>query len=490
MRPTARILILLYFAACASTPSIQLPVIGVDTPSDWSATDPVVSDSVRMAPHDDLDTDGEADQSGLAWWHDLGDSTLGRVIEEGLQNNLDLTAAAHRMDMVLAQARIAGAAAAPQVALGADVGRARRNFIGFPIGGGDGGVAASTTTSFAANLLVSWEIDLWGRLRASQAAALADVGAAQSDLTAAHLSLSAQIAHLYFAVIEARHQLELARSTAASQQQSAEQIEERYDRGLRTSLDLRLARSSAASARAAVAVRRIQFDATTRQLEALLGRYPAASLTVTQDLPRLDGHVPVGLPADLVSRRPDLAAGERRLVAAHLRTKQARRALLPRISLTASSGRSSDALGDLLDGDYSVWNLVTNLSQPLFQGGRLRAQVGLAESSAAAAHADYVSLALRAFSEVEAALVRASALADQESALQIAADEARAAEQLADERYARGLANYIALLESQRRAFEAQSQLLSVRRQRLDARIDLYVALGGGFALASSSSSI
>ena len=200
--------------------------------------------------------------------------------------------------------------------------------------------------------------------------------------------------------------------------------------------------------------------------------------------------MPVGLPAELIQRRPDLAAGERRLTAAELRIDEARRSLLPRISLTASGGRSSAALSDLLDGDYSVWNLVTNISQPLLQGGRLRAQVELASSSADVARAEYAAVALRAFAEVEDALSQEVALGEQQIAMQVAVKEAAAAERLAGERYARGLSDYIALLESQRRAFEARSQLLNIRRQRLDARIDLYVALGGGFAVPKSSSSI
>ena len=455
----------------------QHPPIDMATPVAWTAQQTL---STTMALTDTALADSLAVSS---WWQDLGDSTLARVIEEGLTGNHDLAAATHRIDMVVAQARIVGAASQPQVAVSADGNRSRRNFIGFPIGPAVGGVVA-------ASLLVSWEVDLWGRMRAGQKAALADVGAAQADLAGAHLSLAAQIAHLYFAVIEGQHQLDLAASTVTSQERSARQIEDRYNRGLRTSLDLRLARSSAASARAAAVARRVQLDGSTRQLEILLGRYPAATFSAARDLPQIAAPVPVGLPAELLARRPDLAAGERRLTAAELRIDEARRSLLPRISLTASGGRSSEALGDLLDGDYSVWNLVTNISQPLLQGGRLRAQVELASSHAEATRAEYAAVALRAFAEVESTLAREAALVEQQIAMQVAVDEAGAAERLADERYARGLSDYIALLESQRRAFEARSQLLSIRRQRLDARIDLYVALGGGFGVPESSSSI
>lgn len=459
---------------CATVPVPDHPTIGITLPEDWTSPEATSTEDSDSA-------------SRRNWWEEMGDSTLTQLVVEGLQQNRDLMAASERVLAVAAQAKMSGASRLPHVSAGTGVSRSRRNFIGFPIGGAGAGVVASTTTTYNADLLVSWELDLWGRMRAGHTAALADVAAAQADLAGARLSIAAQLARLYFGLIEAHNQLDLALATAASLQQTAQQIEDRYQRGLRTSLDLRLARSSAATAQAVVTVRRAQLDATTRQLEVMLGRYPAAALKTSRDLPPLVDAIPAGLPVDLVSRRPDLAAGERRLVAADLRVNEARRALLPRISLTASGGRSSDALADLLDGDYSVWNLVSNLSQPLFQGGRLRAQVERAAAGRDAALAEYAAAALRAFSEVETALTRERLLTRQEAQTHIAATEARAAEQVATERYNRGLSSYIALLESQRRAFDAQSQLLSVRRQRLDARVELHLALGGGFILPNPS---
>ena len=156
--------------------------------------------------------------------------------------------------------------------------------------------------------------------------------------------------------------------------------------------------------------------------------------------------------------------------------------LLPRIILTASGGRASQELGDLLDGDFSVWNLVGNLTVPLFQGGRLRAQVDAAEAGRDAEVARYAQAVLSAFGEVEAALRAGDLLADQEAALAEAARQAVGAERLARARYDRGLLDLLGLLDTQRRTYEVRSQLLAVRRQRLDARVDLHVALGGGFA--------
>ena len=268
---------------------------------------------------------------------------------------------------------------------------------------------------------------------------------------------------------------------------SSERIRERYDRGLRPSLDLRLTLSNLAVAEALLHQRRRQLDAMRRQLELLLGRYPAATVELSRELPPAPPRIPVGLPAELVGRRPDLAAAERRLAASASRLAASRAALYPHIGLTASGGRSSDELNDLLDGDFSVWNLVGNLTLPLFQGGRLRAAVDLAKAGSEQALAIYASSALKAYAEVESTLAAEGFLVQQEQALQEAARQARAARGLAQDRYDTGLTDLITVLESQRRAFEAESQLLAVRRQRLEARIDLHLALGGGFEPIDSS---
>ena len=469
MRPLC--LPVLFLLACASAPKVEYPALDLAQPDQWTAgasEDPV-------ADH---------------WWRDMGAARLDSIVALALEHNYDLKAAGARLAQAQAQARVAGAPLWPQLSATNTGSRRKQNFVGFPIPGQEGQVLTSTSTSFGVNLNASWEVDLWGRLRAGAQAALADAGAAAADFRAARLSLAAQTARAYFAAVEAGRQVELARATVENYRLSAEQIEDRYRRGLRSSLDVRLGRSSLAAAEATLAQRRQQRDAVLRQLELLLGRYPSARIEVGDELPAAGGPVPAGLPADLVGRRPDLVAAERRLAAADRRLAQSQRALLPSISLTGSAGRSSSALSDLLNGDFSVWNLVGNIAQPLLQGGRLRAGVDQAAAAAEQALYNYAQSALRAYGEVEAALHAEGFLADQERALSTAAEEAVAARALAEERYARGLAGLIALLESQRRAFDAESRLLAVRRQRLDTRIDLHLALGGGFTLASQYAEI
>jgi len=450
-------------SGCASAPKLQHPSPGADVPARWTAA---ASDGGPV---------------GSGWWADFSDTRLDALIDEALSRNFELKTVTGRMRAARAQARIVGAPLLPQVSLDFNRTRTRRNFIGFPIPGGDGGVLKTTTTNYGVSTNINWEIDLWGRLSDDKAAALADLQGSQADLYGARASVAGQTAKAWFAAIEAHRQLALARATRDNFQVVNERIENRYARGLRPSLDLRLSRSNVATAEAVVLQRMQQHDSAVRQLEILLGRYPSAELTVADDLPPVPEAVPAGLPADLIARRPDLMLAERRIAAAGARIGAAKKARYPAIRLTGSGGTSTASLTDLLDGDFIVWSLASSLLQPLFQGGRLRAGVDLAEANHEQVLANFAGQALRAYGEVESALVADSLLRQREAALLEASTQAAAARELAESRYHGGLSDVITMLDSQRRAFEAEGQYLAVRRQRLDARVDLYLALGGGF---------
>lgn len=481
---------LVVFAGCASVPRTPAPEPGVELPGTWTAATSGMEEGRSATPAD-------------RWWRSFGDPRLDRLISEAFERNGDLAAAAARIDQAAAQARIAGADALPQVEGSGDGSRRRQNFIGFPIPGGDRQVLSTTSTTVGVSLNVSWEPDLWGRLRAGEAAAVADFEARRADWAGARLSLAGQVTKGWFALLEARAQTRLAEATVENRRLTAERIDRRYQAGLRPPLDLRLALANRASAEALLAQRRQQLDAAQRQLEILAGRYPAAEVggetegsepkggeaadgELTALLPDLEvPSPPVGLPSELLLRRPDLAAGERRLAAAGARVAEARRALYPQLALTGSTGRRSQDLEDLLDSDFSVWSLVGNLLQPIFEGGRLRAAVELSEAQRRELAASYVQSALRALGEVETALAAEGRLEEQVSALTEAAEQSLAARDLAEDRYEAGLSDILAVLESQRQALDAQSRLLTARRQRLDVRVDLHLALGGGFDRAS-----
>lgn len=430
------------------------------------------------------------------WWRTFDDPTLSDLIEESLAGSFDLAAAAARVDAAEARARIAGAALRPQADGSLTTSRTRRNFIGFPIPGGEERVLTSLNTTWGLSLNLSWEVDLWGRLRSARDAVGRDLEAARADLAGAALSLSGQTAKAYFAVLEAREQTALARATLGNRRRNTERVGRRFDAGLVAALDLRLARSEEASAESVLQAQLQALDTLERQLQVLLARYPDRGgnrllRKLPDELPAMfeDGPepVPAGLPAEIVSRRPDLAGAEARLEAAGFRVAEARAALYPGLRLTGSAGRSSEDVEDLLDGDFTVWSIAGSLLQPIFQGGRLRANVDLSRASFEEATALYAGRVLQAFREVETALAAESFLAGRTDALERAAEEARRAQELAEERYRMGLTDYLNVLEAQRRAFDADSRLLQAERQRLDARVDLVLALGGGYSEGHSS---
>ncbi len=443
-------------------------------PVDHSALDVVMPDS--WTARADL-----GDAPDFAWWADFDDPALDNVVRVAFEQNYDLQAAAARLEQAAADSRIAGAGLQPTVQAGLNGSRRKQNFIGFPIPGSEDRVLSTVFANFGVSLDVAWEADLWGRLGSGARAALADLQTRAADLRGAQLSIAGQTVKTWFAIAEAQQQVQLAAASVASFRTTADQVRERFEQGLRPSLDVRLARSNLANAEALQAQRRQQLDASARQIDVLLGRYAAGTVPAPSTLPETPPVIPGGLPAELVSRRPDLVAAERRVAAARQRLHVARVELYPRLSLTGSTGTATSALADLIDGDFGVWSLVGNLLQPVFQGGRLRAGVDRADARAAEELATYANTALQAFAEVETALAAEAFLAERERHLKTAVEQSRAAESLATERYRTGLDDYVTVLESQRLALQTEGDLIAARRQRLENRVDLYLALGGGF---------
>jgi NodT family efflux transporter outer membrane factor (OMF) lipoprotein len=416
------------------------------------------------------------------WWQSFQDPALEDFVTRALERNYNLRATAARLDAAVAQARIAGAPLYPSISGGWRGSGQRQNFIGLPIPGAEGKVLSRTFSSWGISLDISWEADVWGRVAAGRQAALADYDAARADLRGAKLSLVAQTSKAWFAAIEGLQQLDLAERTVSSYSSTAERVRWRYRQGLQSSLDLRLALSSLAGAEALVEQRQEQLERGIRQLEILMGQYPAAALTVVKELPVVPPTPPTGIPSDLISRRPDLVAAERRMFASGARWVQSKRALYPRFSLNGSIGTSSSSTLSIFNGDFFVWSLVGNILQPIFEGGRLRAQIDLDDARTREAAASWANSVLLALSEVESALAAEKYLVEQEQDLAEAAAQSIASLRLAEDRYNSGLESFVTVLEAQRRSLSAESQLLTARRQRLDARVDLHLALGGGFA--------
>jgi multidrug efflux system outer membrane protein len=413
--------------------------------------------------------------SAQAWLHDFQQPQLLALVEEALQHNADLRRAAARLSQAAAEARIAGAEQIPSAELGLDGRRQQISTFGPQSTGG------VRFENYDLQLNLSWEIDLWGQLRDRSAAALAEMEAQQAEFIGARLSIAAQVCKRWFNHMEAQQQVALSEKTTRSYRANLHTIAARFQRGLSSGLELRRMRSQTASAEAELEMRRRTLDRTTRQLESLLGRYPDASLTSTADLPELPLAIPAGLPAELLTRRPDLVAAERRLAAAEATWHSARKQRLPAIRLTASGGRASQDFDNLLNSDFSVWSLGANLTQPIFQGGRIRASIDRSASLREQAAAQYHNTALQAFLEVESTLAAETHLLREYQLLSLAAEQASAAETLAAKRYRDGTSDFLNTLDAQRSAAQARSKRLALRNRLLQNRIDLYLALGGAF---------
>ncbi len=413
------------------------------------------------------------------WWDTFISGELAALLEEAFAGNPDLPAMVARVEVAGANARIAGAKLYPGLSANLDGSRWKQNFIGLPIPGMGDNVLSAQATTYGLSLNTAWEVDLWGGARAGKRAALAETEAALADLEMRQLSLAAQLSKAWVEAVAAAEQLNAAIAAAKSFRETAEKIEERYQRGLRSALEFRLSVNSVETAEALVEARRQQLHQARRQIELLLGRYPAGQIQTAGPLPPVQGVVPAGIPSQMLERRPDLAAAERRLAAADQRLWESRAALFPQIRLTAVSGTSTDKLKDLLDTGFGVWTLAGNLAQPLLQGGRLRAGVDLSKARTREAAAVYAGAVLQAFSEVESALASETFLAERERHLQAAAAESKAALALANRRYESGLEELISVLESQRRSLSDAIEAIDIHRARLQNRIDLYLALGG-----------
>ena len=336
-----------------------------------------------------------------------------------------------------------------------------------------------TDPTYGLGVDASWTADLWGRVQAAIDAADADLVASEADLASLRLALAAQTAIAWTDLNEALAQERLAIATLEARDRIVTLTERRFSRGLSSALDVRLARSARATAEAAIAARRQALGNATRRLEILLGRYPANEIEAPATLPELSPIEAAGTPMLLLSRRPDIAASEARVTAAGLRAEQARLALLPTLNLSGSLGTNQTDLADLFDPVRIAANAIASLSQPVFNGGALRADRDAAIAFAESALANYAGDVLTAWREVEDALAADEFLAMQVDAQRRALDEAVEAEDLATRQYSNGLVSIFNLIDAQTRKLNAESNLIAARSARVSNRISFHLAIGG-----------
>lgn len=405
------------------------------------------------------------------WLDDLDNKDLIEFISQVMINNPNYNEVALRMQAAGFNADAARGRLFPRIGASANAGRTR---ISSPIN--------DTSGSLSLGFDASWEIDVWGRLSSSAAAARSNYQVALYDYYGVRLSLAAQASQGWFGVIEAKQQLELSTRTVENFERSTNIIRNRFNRGLSSGLDLRLSLSSLEEAKASEKFRETAHRQAVRQLELFAGQYPSALLKITGDLPSRLKDIPAGVPLDILERRPDLQSAKSRLYAAGYRAQAAKKAMLPSLSITARGSNTTEDFAELLKFDNIFWNMVGGITQPIFQGGQLKYTSKAEEMNFEAQKQNFAQILLRAFKEVEDALDNDRSLAERVVHTEQAVINAIAAEEVALEQYSQGLIRISTLLQSQRQSLNQQSQLLNIKRQRINNRISLYLSLGGDFS--------
>src|SRR5512147_1144564 len=384
---------------------------------------------------------GAAGDVSGRWVSSFGDSQLEKLVHEALAANLDLRVAAARVEQAAASARLAGATLWPQVNAMAR-------------GGGE--LSGDSSGLEGGGIFANWELDLWGRVRYGREAATQTFESAKLDTEYARQSVAALVARGWFLALEARAQRAIALEMAQASERLGALARDRLRVGRGDELEVRQADAQSATFRDVVLQLDLAEKHALRSLEALLGRYPAAAVALAADLPAMPGPVPVGLPSQLLERRPDVIAAERRVATAFNRVGEARTAKLPRISLTAAVTSISSELFVLQDRDNPVVSAGAAITQPLFLGGALQAQEEVRDAELKAAIADYGRVGAKAFGEVESALSAGFNLEERWTTLSRAvADNTRALE-LAEIRYRVGSGDLRAVQQQQLALFAAR----------------------------------
>jgi len=455
-------------AACAMGPDYKRPE--VKTP-----------DSFR-GQSAQLDEKSLAD---LAWWDLYRDPVLEKLVKIALQQNYDVRIAIARVEEFRAAAGISGLGSIPQISAAGSATRSRISTVGpTPLPAS----AAPVRTTYNAEIDVSYEIDLWRRIASLKAAARADLLASEFARDTARVSVISSVATAYFTLRTLDQQLYVTERTVATREKFVELTRAQFNRGVVSGLDVNRAEASLAAARAAIPDLRSQIAQTENQLQILLGENPAS---IVRD-PASDAEffpvppdVPVGLPATLLERRPDLRQAESNLIGANARLKAIKASLFPTISLTGSLGSESAALANLFSGPAKIWSFGLGLLQPIIDVNRNVFQVDIYTAREKQAMLQYQQSVAQAFREVSDALAVRQGSSESLRAQDEQVAALRAAREQVLKRYAIGFSSYFEVIDAERALFDAESQRVLAYRNTLTSLVQLYKALGGGWQTAA-----
>lgn len=453
----------LMLAACVTTGDRQPPEINY--------AESFQGDAVQKR---DVQSAGELDK---AWWQAFNAPVLNELMLAAEQQSPDILMAAERVRQAELQMRIASASLFPSLNTTASSGEKRSKISG---------EGTTTSESTSVSVGVSYEVDLWGAIAARRKSARAGFAATRFDQDAALLSIKAAIASGWFQWLSLQERIATTQKNIALAERVQNVVDARYRNGAASAAEVAQQKTNLLTQRASLLPLELQARQTRSALAILLGKTPQEFVLIDAHL--LDVSVPVitpGTPADLVTRRPDLAASEATLMAANANILEARAALLPGISLSASIGKSASELFSLNPAtQVSGWT--ASLAQTLFNGGRLINQKRLSEARREELLLQYHKAILVALQEVDSALATSDISRRQEISLQEILVQAERSMHLTELRYRAGSDDLLSLLDAQRSFFQAQDALVQQRLARLNAAVDLYKSLGGGWTLAGN----
>ncbi len=469
-------------SACSFAPEPETPGTVAELPADFST--PV--------------TDGAYEP--LRWWETFADPTLGELVDVALMANLDLREAAGRLEELRNRYRIARSALFPAISLGADASRSStpaNTGLGGQIGG-DVGLPGDSTgggisfefpdrfdfTTYSASLGFSYELDFWGRIRNSSSAAARDYMASRADLETVRLAVIGSTISTYFEIVALREQVDLLEDNVDVLRERSELTDTRYQRGLTNSFELYTIRQLYRTRQAELPLVRTQLEDAEGRLAVLLGRYAGRIDDILPpDLRPTIDTTPVtpGLPVALLEGRPDVIAAFERVESARLRVGARRAEQLPTISLSGSVGFQSSEPANLFRADQWFLNLLGGLVAPIFQGGRIRANIGVADAQYDQAVTAYVRTVLTAYYEVRTSLIAFDNSLERYARTndQFTDAEASLATQL--QRFQRGVGDYVGYLDARANLTSARSAFVDAERGLAEARLGVHRALGGAW---------
>ena len=342
--------------------------------------------------------------------------------------------------------------------------------------------AGGTVNTASASLDLTYELDIWGKLSANQKQENLNLMSAKANYQRAEQELVSSVVIAWIEVIEADLLLKFFNQRVSNARQNLDIIDSGYRLGLNSALDIYLARNDLNTELSRVSEQEAIHIATLRRLENLIGEYPRGDLFLEKILPNLNTDIPLGLPSELITRRPDLLSAWYRLLANDAGVAFAHKARFPSINVSANLNRGNETIGDLLSGTDTFLSLIGRITAPIFKGGQLEAEEKIARLTLKQSEQAYLETLNRAFTEVENAITQEQSLNIQYERILEAQENAIIAADLSFDQYQKGLVNYATVLEAQRRAFDAQTSAIQTKTQLYTNRIKLHVALGGSFS--------